>query len=505
MKSFKIALALCQVISLAGHAQTHYGVNAGTLGANYSYFGYYAGNAATSGSTNNSFFGSYSGRSTTSGFANTAAGYNAMYYNTQGVSNTAIGAESLFSNLAGIFNVAIGKFALYSSTTAGYNTAVGYNALYSNTTGEKNTAVGYLASMSGTYGRENVALGYGALQNGTSASNNTVTGVLASRSNVVGGLNAVYGHDAAYGVKGSYNSAFGYGSLYAGSSECSSSYNSALGASTGFGSQCINYSNATAIGYNAVVTASNQVRIGDSNVTSIGGKVSWSTLSDGRFKRDLKNDVAGLEFIKQLNPVSYVLDQDGLDKFLGLPDSARSGRAASRETTHRQVGFIAQEVESLVKKYGFVFTGIDGPKNENDAYAIRYAEFVMPLVKAVQELSASVDSRQREIGRLKEALVKYQQHQLMNRKGSTGASLSQNHPNPFSSATKVLMDVPEATKYASLIIYNLDGKQLQSIEVKERGTTSVNISANDLNSGMYLYTLVADGKVVDTKRLVLKR
>jgi len=52
-----------------------------------------------------------------------------------------------------------------------------------------------------------------------------------------------------------------------------------------------------------------------------------------------------------------------------------------------QSGFIAQDVEAAAQSIGYEFSGIDAPKNENDLYGIRYAEFVVPLVKAVQELS----------------------------------------------------------------------------------------------------------------------
>ena len=52
--------------------------------------------------------------------------------------------------------------------------------------------------------------------------------------------------------------------------------------------------NTTAIGYLAIPTASNQVRIGNTSVTSIGGQVEWTAFSDGRFKKDIKEDVSGL-------------------------------------------------------------------------------------------------------------------------------------------------------------------------------------------------------------------
>jgi trimeric autotransporter adhesin len=43
-------------------------------------------------------------------------------------------------------------------------------------------------------------------------------------------------------------------------------------------------------------------------------------------------------------------------------------------------------VEAVAKKINFKFSGVDAPKNKNDYYGLRYAEFVVPLVKAVQEL-----------------------------------------------------------------------------------------------------------------------
>jgi hypothetical protein len=51
-------------------------------------------------------------------------------------------------------------------------------------------------------------------------------------------------------------------------------------------------------------------------------------------------------------------------------------------------GFIAQEVEAAAKEIGFDFDGVVLPQNERDNYGLRYAEFVVPLVKAVQELKA---------------------------------------------------------------------------------------------------------------------
>ena len=65
----------------------------------------------------------------------------------------------------------------------------------------------------------------------------------------------------------------------------------------------------------------------------------------------------------------------------------------------RKSGFIAQDVEQAANAIGYDFSGVDAPKNENDFYGLRYAEFVVPLVKAVQELSAENDLLNRQLSK----------------------------------------------------------------------------------------------------------
>ena len=67
------------------------------------------------------------------------------------------------------------------------------------------------------------------------------------------------------------------------------------------------------------------------------------------------------------------------------------------------------------------------------------------------------------------------------------------------------MTLPETTASARVIVYNLEGKQLKEVTVKERGSASVKIVANELGAGMYIYALIVDSKVVDTKRMILTK
>ena len=81
--------------------------------------------------------------------------------------------------------------------------------------------------------------------------------------------------------------------------------------------------------------------------------------------------------------------------------------------------------------------------------------------------------------------------------------MDQNKPNPFSGSTVVALSVPETTKSAAIYIYDLSGKQLQKVDVTERGETNITLYASGLSAGMYVYTLVVDGQVKVTRRMMV--
>jgi hypothetical protein len=152
-----------------------------------------------------------------------------------------------------------------------------------------------------------------------------------------------------------------------------------------------------------MVTASNQVRIGNTAVTSIGGEVNWTAFSDGRYKKNTKEDVPGLSFITKLRPVTYTLDVNSIDSKLkvkqpegtgvkladetarliaALQPSSEEQKAKAEKAKVVYTGFVAQEVEEAAKALNYDFSGVDKPKGKEDFYGLRYGDFVVPLVKA---------------------------------------------------------------------------------------------------------------------------
>ncbi len=281
------------------------------------YIDYYSSKANTG-------FGYQSLLNNKTGTGNTANGLRALYFNTKGISNTASGASSLYFNTTGNGNTANSYTALYSNTSGASNVANGDNALYSNTTGGANTASGELALYSNTTGLSNVASGYYALYANT---------------------------------EGNYNTALGYG------------------ADVNFSNQV----NSMALGYQTQADTSNTVRIGDGSITSIGGQVGWTNFSDGRIKKNIKENVPGLAFIKLLKPVTYNFDLTKEYELRGQKYTADWEGKHDIEKINF-TGFVAQDVDAAAKKINYDFSGVD---KRGKIMGFRYSEFVVPLVKAV--------------------------------------------------------------------------------------------------------------------------
>ncbi len=163
--------------------------------------------------------------------------------------------------------------------------------------------------------------------------------------------------------------------------------------------------NSIAIGSNVTAANANEVRIGNEAVTSIGGPVNWTALSDGRVKTDVRTNVPGLDFINRLRPVTYHIDAERAYALRGQSVPQHLADACKHKSDVRYTGFIAQDVHAAARAVDFDFSGVKVPENAStDAYGLRYAEFVVPLVAAVQELDAKFESQQ--------ALIDAQQAQL---------------------------------------------------------------------------------------------
>ncbi len=394
---------------------------------------------------NNTAIGVGAGDSFTSGTDNTAFGKDALTSISTGKDNVAIGSGALTSNISDDASVAIGKNALHYDAR-GFNVAIGYEALYHNSEGSlfsdegvANTAVGNGALRQNTVASFNTAMGNFALEDNISGSENTAIGSNSLWFNWTGDQNTALGVSALQSLRsGNYNTAVGYQSLNPDFPVTTNDmYNTALGWESGYlienhdkntflGADASStvldgLTNSTAIGYGSRATANNQIRVGNSSITSIGGYAGWTNISDGRFKSNIKEDVHGLDFILKLRPVTYQLAVDRISAQLEedkLKNESKEEGVKSTIEKDKQnrlqkekivyTGFIAQEVDQSANEIGFDFSGIDKPQNDKSLWGLRYGDFVVPLVKAVQEQQKMIDNLIKENENLNEYKAVFQ-------------------------------------------------------------------------------------------------
>jgi len=134
------------------------------------------------------------------------------------------------------------------------------------------------------------------------------------------------------------------------------------------------------------------------------------------------------------------------------------------------------------------FSGVDVPKNDKDLYGLRYADFVVPLVKAVQELSKmnyakdseihqqniKINNLQNQINELRAMIVSNQSTAGKVQSAiASVASLQQNVPNPFNHTTTISYALPQTYSSAKIIATDINPDML---EVAKEKVTDKNIT-----------------------------
>ena len=161
---------------------------------------------------------------------------------------------------------------------------------------------------------------------------------------------------------------------------------------------------------------------------------------------------------------------------------------------NKHYGLVAQELQEIYP---------DLVVESQDGYlAINYLEIIPLLIRSVQELKAELDATKSSDAPIMKAQAR---NTDVTNIDAVVTTLYQNTPNPFTESTLILCDVAEAVVNADLYIYDMNGKQIDTYSITERGATSVTIEGHSLEAGMYLYALIADGQVIDTKRMILTK
>lgn len=164
-------------------------------------------------------------------------------------------------------------------------------------------------------------------------------------------------------------------------------------------------------------------------------------------------------------------------------------------------GFIAQELQK-------VYPDIVEYNKENDSYAVKYTALIPIIVEGIKEQQNMINKQKRRIDEL-ERILKNSSSSTKNNndkendKLTKQSELFQNSPNPFSENTEISYFLSENETNAMLCIYDLNGTQIKSYIINHNGNGTQIISGVELKPGIYIYSLIASGKLIDSKRMVI--
>lgn len=210
------------------------------------------------------------------------------------------------------------------------------------------------------------------------------------------------------------------------------------------------------------------------------------TPSDIRLKESVVELNDNLAKINLLRPVSY-----------NFIDKEKYGNG-------RTLGFIAQEVEQIIPEV------VKKSADDFQLRSLNYVEIIPVLTGAIQEQTKIIEDQKTLISDLVKRVETLEATCGKNRGGQTlpentgGAYLKQNVPNPSSASTVIKFYLPSTVVSANMNFYDMSGKEIKSITINTRGEeASVTINAGELTAGMYMYSLIADGKEIDTKKMII--
>ena len=235
----------------------------------------------------------------------------------------------------------------------------------------------------------------------------------------------------------------------------------------------------------------------------------YGSTSDERLKENIEPLKNPIERIKQISGYNYNFKREIFPK--ELPEDFIA------QHTKKQIGFIAQEMEK-------VFPELVLPPGEGEEYySINYDGMIPVLLEAIKEQQNQIEKMQSMVSKqanemlfLQEQLDVYFQNNPDNSllknmptgenfKQNKEGKLFQNAPNPFNVSTEIRFEIPENTTSAQLLIYNMQGAEIKSYGITTKGAGSVTIQGSEFAAGMYMYTLLVNNAVVDSKRMILTK
>lgn len=231
----------------------------------------------------------------------------------------------------------------------------------------------------------------------------------------------------------------------------------------------------------------------------LGKLMSMNVVEFNNKQREYEVSKSELDEEEQME--AELLEQDSTIAIMNLHEKSTEVKArwfeeGSPIIKNKHYGLIAQELQKIYP---------DLVIESQDGYlAINYLEIIPLLIRSVQELKSELDATKGSNAPIQKAQTRSTDEEATDMDAIV-TTLYQNTPNPFTESTLIQCDVAEEVIKADLYVYDMNGKQITVYAITERGATNITIEGRSLEAGMYLYALIADGQVIDTKRMILTK
>lgn len=251
----------------------------------------------------------------------------------------------------------------------------------------------------------------------------------------------------------------------------------------------------------------------------------WSSgiklTSDERLKINISKINNSMANLQKLNGVSYfLLDKQMYIKnhdFKNISNISEQTTLTEKEkesktfldtfysniqnTKPKRMGFLAQDLQKVFPELV--------EKDSLGYYSVDYIGLIPVIIEALKEQQNTIDLLNQRLAALEPSV----KSKISSNETATPAEndpltyldLDQNIPNPFNTATTIGFYLPTTFSNANIYVYDMNGAQLKSYNISARGKGNITIQGSELTAGMYLYALIADGKVIDTKRMILTK
>lgn len=236
---------------------------------------------------------------------------------------------------------------------------------------------------------------------------------------------------------------------------------------------------------------------------SLQGNVVNSAEVNAKSTQTLRPINSALDGIASANPFMYIVRTQVPGIGTGVePDSATlTGTVAPTSDPVVSFGksYYALDVNAVKQSFPALIIK-DAQGNEY----VNYTQLVPILVQAIKELKTELDDLKEAVASSGTRKVNAATNIATNTLDEGRGSISQNTPNPFTGQSTVRVSVPDDASDAYVDILTLNGASVKRIPVSN-GLSEVSLSSFEFAPGTYLYTLVVNGKVSETRRMIVNR